>query len=138
MPACLGSMIQRWRQLGLKKNSLRSLRIMHRHCGMPPQDVTHPSDVSPFFPSPWLPLCFHSILSLASCLYLPFSLTVSLPADSEYNKNLNVNTQQMSYFNTMCFNSNLIKRISLPSSSYLQLGCFGVTPNDSLVDAGSS
>lgn len=48
----------------------RSLRIMHRLCRTPPQDVTHPCDVSPSLSlslAPTLTPCFHATLSLASC-----------------------------------------------------------------------
>lgn len=69
--------------------------------------------------------------------HLPFlSGQPHSPADTD----LDVNMQQMFYSRTMCFSSSLAGEefFSPPTSSYLQFACFGVTPNDSLVDAGGS
>lgn len=123
---------------------LRSLRIMHRHCRTPPRDVTHPCDVLPFFSPSLLGSHFDSLFSphtLTGILSLPcFSLdkhhyqdttrTLPVPADSEQNTNLNVNTEQMLHFHTIAI---CWREIFTPSQ--LISTTFGVTHSVMLVAA---
>ena len=82
------------RRLRLKKeltSLFRSLRITHRHCRTPPQDVTHPCDVSPFLPPPTspLPLAVASPISLwAASLYSRHKSRCKYAADVLLSRNV--------------------------------------------------
>lgn len=114
-----------WFRAGrLKKDPtllLSSLRIMHRHCRTPPQDMTHPCDVSPFFP----PLPFSSPHTLTSILFLPcfFLDTTSL-------------SYRWSTF-TQCCSMAICEGVGYYSqAAHIYNYLLGATANDSLGDAG--